>query len=64
MSETERLLLKCIDGLASMVTVLTVAVDSEMGGVDGDAYYLAYGKYSAARYELTHRREDDEGESE
>lgn len=59
MSDSEKLMIKCIDALQSMVTILSVAVDGTGIEIDGEGYRRAYGKYSAAHYDLIHLEDGD-----
>lgn len=62
MSGREALMLKCIEALMDMNVILAVSIDSN-SGLDGEAYYRAYGKYNAAHYDLIHA-DDEQGRLE
>lgn len=59
MSDSEKLMIKCIDALQSMVTILSIAVGEACVEIDGEGYQRAYGKYSAAHYDLIHLEDGD-----
>lgn len=58
MSETEKLLLKCIESLMTVISIVAVILDSE-GKVrpdEGGALNRAFNSYSSAHYDLLHQK--------
>jgi len=60
-SDTEKLLLKCIESLMTVASICAVALDYEgkLREDEGKAINRAFSAYNSAHYDLLHPREVD-----
>lgn len=61
MSDTEKLLLKCIESLMTVASICAVVLDSD-GKIrtgEGKALDRAFSRYNSAHYDLLHPKEVD-----
>ena len=59
MSDTEKLLLKCIESLMTVASICVVVLDYEgkLREDEGKALNRAFGAYNSAYYDLLHTKE-------